>query len=234
MEYKMIKKAEAFRNRNLFQENPPQKNTFRIQIVLKQVMDRIGAAAGLILLSPVFLIVAALLKLEGQGGSIFYGGYRVGKDGQKFRCWKFRSMEPNSDHIFHAYLKANPEAQAHWDAYRKLENDPRVTTRTARLIRKLSIDELPQLWNVLMGDMSLVGPRPILEDEVHYFGSNYKIYCAARPGITGLWQVSGRSETTYFQRVLLDRQYVRRWSLWRDIAILFKTVQIVALGKGAY
>jgi lipopolysaccharide/colanic/teichoic acid biosynthesis glycosyltransferase len=143
-------------------------------------------------------------------------------------------MEPDSDQLLEKLLAEDPAAREEWERYRKLKNDPRVTTRTARLIRKASIDELPQLWNVLVGDMSLVGPRPILENEVAYFGESLNEYLQVRPGITGLWQVSGRNETSFERRVYWDSWYVRNWSIWGDIVILLKTLSVVVTGRGAY
>lgn len=202
----------------------------------KRALDIVVSACALLVLLPIIIIVGLALKLEGQGGSIFYGGHRIGRYGQRFKCWKFRSMEPNSDHLMEKLLKENPEAKAEWEEYRKLKSvpDPRVTTRTARFIRKASIDELPQLWNVLRGDMSLVGPRPILNDEVILFGSAIDEYLIVRPGITGLWQVSGRNDTTFQRRVYWDSWYVRNWSLWGDIVIMLKTIRVLLDRSGAY
>ena len=200
----------------------------------KRALDVVVAGASLLVLSPFFLLIMAMLKIEGQGGSPLYGGERIGQGGKLFRCWKFRSMEPNSDYLLTAYLDANPSAKADWEKYRKLPNDPRVTTRTARFIRKASIDELPQLWNVVVGDMSLVGPRPILENEVHYFDETMmKEYLSVKPGITGLWQVSGRNNTSFKRRVAWDSWYVRNWSMWGDIVILIKTPIVMLSRKGA-
>lgn len=201
---------------------------------MKRAMDIAVSGTALLLLSPVIIGVCAMLKIEGQGGSLFYGGHRIGRYGQRFRCWKFRSMEPNSDHMLDKILAEDPATRDEWEKYRKLKNDPRVTTRTARLIRKTSIDELPQLWNVFVGDMSLVGPRPILENEIGYFGHSLNEYLQVRPGITGLWQVSGRNETTFERRVYWDGWYVRNWSIWGDIVIMLKTLKVVLTGHGAY
>lgn len=193
----------------------------------KRALDIIASSTALMLLAPVFLVIAACLKLEKQGGSLFYGGKRLGRNGKTFKCWKFRSMAPNSDHLLHDLLERDPEARAYWDVYLKLPNDPRVTTRTARIIRKASLDEIPQLWNVLIGDMSLVGPRPILENEIELYGSNINEYIRVRPGITGLWQVSGRSSVSFQRRIYWDSWYVRNWSLWSDIVIILKTIPVV-------
>lgn len=205
-----------------------------ISRALKRVIDISVCGTALIILSPVFITLVSLLKIEGQRGSPFYGGKRIGRNGKLFQCWKFRSMEPHSDHLLHAYLQSNPEAQADWDKYRKLPKDPRVTTKTGQLIRKTSLDELPQLWNIFVGDMSLVGPRPILEDEVSYFEEDtLKEYLSIRPGLTGLWQVSGRNKTSFKRRIYWDSWYARNWSLWGDIVILIKTPIVLLTRKGA-
>ncbi len=200
---------------------------------LKRSIDILGAAVALTIFIVPMFIVALMLKLEGQGGTPLYAGTRVGQNGRIFRCWKFRTMEPGTDHLLHQYLAANPEAKAHWDRYFKLPDDPRVQTRTSRFIRKASIDELPQLWNVLTGDMSLVGPRPILESEIESYGDRIDEYISVKPGITGLWQTSGRNGTSFRRRVVWDSWYVRNWTLWGDIVIILKTIQIVLNRSGA-
>ncbi|MGE3713391.1 MAG: exopolysaccharide biosynthesis polyprenyl glycosylphosphotransferase [Alphaproteobacteria bacterium] len=212
----------------------PGRNKLTVGRVAKRLMDIMISALALVLLAPLLLLVAAMLKIEGQGGSIFYGGQRVGKGGRMFHCWKFRSMEPDSDHLLQEYIDSDPLIKARWEKYRKLPKDPRINTKTAAIIRKLSIDELPQLWNVLVGDMSLVGPRPILAEETHYFGRRLRHYLSVRPGLTGLWQVSGRNNTSFMRRVYWDSWYVRNWSLWHDIIIMFKTPLVLISGKGAY
>jgi undecaprenyl-phosphate galactose phosphotransferase len=212
----------------------PQIFGTSISRAIKRLMDISISGMALAALSPVFFAVVAMLKIEGQSGSPFYGGKRIGRNGKLFHCWKFRSMEPNSDHLLHEYLDKNPAAKTDWDKYRKLPNDPRITTRTAGFIRKASIDELPQLWNIFVGDMSLVGPRPILEDEVSYFDEEtLKEYLSIRPGLTGLWQVSGRNKTSFKRRIHWDSWYVRNWSLFGDIVILIKTPLVLLTRKGA-
>ncbi|MFO0388836.1 MAG: sugar transferase [Alphaproteobacteria bacterium] len=201
---------------------------------IKRAMDIVIAVVALVILCPVFVLIALMLKIEGQGGSVFYGGARVGKYARPFNCWKFRSMQPDADHLLDDYLNANPMLKRHWEKFCKLPNDPRVTTHTARIIRKLSLDELPQLWNVLVGDMSLVGPRPMLVEEMQYCGSRIAYYLSVRPGLTGLWQVSGRNNTSFKHRVHLDSWYVRNWSLWQDVLIMLKTPFAVLNTKGAY
>lgn len=205
-----------------------------LELAVKRAMDIVISGLLLIALAPFFLVIMALLKLEGQQGSPFYDGKRIGRKGRHFRCWKFRTMQPGSDHLLHAYLESNPGARAHWEKYHKLPDDPRITSRTARFVRKASIDELPQLWNVLIGEMSLVGPRPILEDEAPLFGDRIEQYISVRPGITGLWQVSGRNATSFERRVHWDSWYVRNWSLWGDIVILIKTPFVLLSRADAY
>ncbi len=202
--------------------------------ILKRALDISATLCALVLLIPIILAVGLGLKIEGQGGTVFYGGYRVGKNGEKFKCWKFRSMEPNTDHLLQELFDKDPLALEYWEKNKKVKNDPRVQTKTAQFIRKMSIDELPQLWNVLVGDMSLVGPRPLLENEIEQYGPCIENYYTARPGITGLWQVSGRSDASFQRRVYWDSWYIRNWNFWGDIIILFKTVRVVLFGSGAY
>ncbi len=199
----------------------------------KRLMDIALAGIALLFIVPILTIMSVFIKLEGQGGSLFYGGYRIGRGGKKFRCWKFRTMEPNSDHLLEEYLDSDPKIRSYWEKYRKLDHDPRVTTRTARLVRKASLDEVPQLWNVLIGDMSIVGPRPILEDEIELYGDILHEYKLVRPGITGLWQVSGRNAVSFARRVYWDSWYVRNWTLWSDIVIIIKTIKVVLTRHGA-
>ena len=198
---------------------------------IKDLLDRGGAAVALFLFFPVFLIAAVLVKKD--GGPAFYGHTRIGKGGQPFKCWKFRSMVMNGDEVLQDYLEQNPEARKEWETDFKLRNDPRVT-KIGEFLRKTSLDELPQFWNVLRGEMSLVGPRPVVEAEKTYYGDVWEDYLSVKPGVTGLWQVSGRNDTGYEQRVALDRQYIREWSLWKDIVIMFKTVYVVIARDGAY
>jgi undecaprenyl-phosphate galactose phosphotransferase len=197
----------------------------------KQVMDRLGALIALILLSPLFLVIA--WKVRKDGGPAFYGHKRLGRNGKTFKCWKFRSMNINSEAMLKELLANDPEARAEWDRDFKLKNDPRIT-KIGHFIRKTSLDEIPQLFNVLKGEMSLVGPRPIVEDEKKYYGDKIHDYFSVNPGITGLWQVSGRNDVTYAQRVYLDSWYVHHWSIWNDMIIMIKTVLVIAFRKGAY
>ncbi|MFZ4761251.1 MAG: sugar transferase [Alphaproteobacteria bacterium] len=202
----------------------------KTSLIAKRILDVLIASAAMLLLLPLFIVLAIAIKID--GGSIFYTGVRVGKAGREFPCFKFRSMASNADRILKDYLAANPLAAAEYDRYHKLRHDPRIT-RIGHFLRKTSLDELPQLLNVLLGDMSLVGPRPYLPSELKKLGSCYALYKLVRPGITGLWQVSGRSNLGFMERVDLDRQYVQNWSLWQDIKILFKTLPAVLRQKGA-
>ncbi|TIV22175.1 MAG: sugar transferase, partial [Mesorhizobium sp.] len=200
--------------------------------LLKRSFDIVGSLSGLVLLSPLFLMVALLVKLS-DNGPIFYGHKRIGRGGRIFSCLKFRTMVPDGERVLAAYLAANPEANAEWIATRKLKNDPRVT-RVGAVLRKLSLDELPQILNILQGDMSLVGPRPVVRDELEIYGSAAVYYLKSRPGLTGLWQVSGRNDVSYDTRVAFDRHYVENWSLFEDIRIIFKTVPAVWMSRGSY
>lgn len=202
------------------------------QKALKRFVDIFLVVFGGILILPFLFLVAVLLKLDSRG-TIFYGHSRIGKDGRRFKAWKFRTMVMDADKKLKEYLDKNPEMREEWKVSQKLRNDPRIT-RLGKILRRFSIDEFPQLWNVLMGEMSLIGPRPIVTDEIHHYGDLFDPYTWVRPGITGLWQVSGRSDTTYHERVSLDEYYVRNWSIWLDIYILVRTVAIVLQRKGAY
>ena len=196
----------------------------------KMAMDLAGAAAMLIVLAPVFALIAAAVKLD--GGTVLYAHRRIGVGGRSFPCLKFRSMVMESDAVLARLLTTDSAVAAEWTATHKLRRDPRVTW-IGRILRQTSLDELPQLFNVLRLEMSLVGPRPIVEAEVPRYGEDIHHYYAARPGLTGLWQVSGRSNTDYSQRVHLDTWYVKNWSLWSDIVILFRTIPAVLKRKGA-
>lgn len=200
--------------------------------LLKRSFDIVGSLAGLVLLSPLFLMVALLVKLS-DNGPIFYGHKRIGRGGRIFSCLKFRTMVVDGERVLAAYLATNPEANAEWIATRKLRNDPRVT-RVGQVLRKLSLDELPQILNILQGDMSLVGPRPVVRDELEIYGSAAVYYLKSRPGLTGLWQVSGRNDVSYDTRVAFDRHYVENWSMFQDIRIIFKTVPAVWMSRGSY
>ncbi len=194
--------------------------------------DIVMAMAILIAVFPFLVLVAVVLFLS-DPGPVFFAHRRIGYRGRYFHCLKFRTMKANGDTILRAHLESDEEARREWEAARKLRADPRVTPVGA-VMRKLSIDEFPQLINVLMGDMSLVGPRPIVDDEVVHYGRHFEHYCLVRPGLTGLWQTSGRSDTSYQQRVAMDVSYVARKSLAFDTWLLCKTVPAVVFARGSY
>ena len=173
---------------------------------------------------PVFLPLIAALGLLASlgGGQGFYGHRRIGRNGRAFRCWKIRTMVPNADQALRAHLKDNPIAALEWAASFKLKNDPRVT-RLGRILRKTSLDELPQIWNVLMGDMSLVGPRPITAAELLFYGDDQWAYLGQRPGVTGMWQVHGRADGCYIARVRFDRRYLQESGLITDLSLILRT-----------
>lgn len=200
--------------------------------LVKRAIDLAVASVALVIALPLLGLIAALVKLSSRG-PVFYGHTRLGLQGLPFRAWKFRSMHSDGDRILRKYLANNPDARAEWETDHKLREDPRVTP-VGGVLRRLSLDELPQLWNVLRGDMSLVGPRPIVNDEIEKYGRVFHLYAGVKPGITGLWQVSGRNQTTYEQRVRMDQYYVRNWSPWLDIYILCKTISVVIKREGAY
>jgi Undecaprenyl-phosphate galactose phosphotransferase WbaP len=197
----------------------------------KRLFDLVSASALLVLLSPILLLISVALKLE--GGNVFFAHQRIGKNGRKFGCYKFRSMVPNAEQLLTQLLAKNPEMQAEWQREHKLKDDPRVS-KLGDFLRRTSLDELPQLLNVLKSEMSLVGPRPIVQEELQRYGSEKSYYLMVRPGMTGLWQVSGRNDVDYETRVYLDAWYVKNWSLWYDLAILFKTIKVVFSRNGAY
>jgi Undecaprenyl-phosphate galactose phosphotransferase WbaP len=200
--------------------------------LVKRCIDvSISVVSGILLL-PLMCLLALLVKISSRGPA-FFGSVRVGVKGQRFHAWKFRTMVCNGDEVLQKYLKANEHLREGWERDHKLKDDPRVT-RIGALLRKTSLDELPQIWNVLTGQMSLVGPRPILEKEIEKYGRCYSIYKSVRPGISGLWQVSGRSDTDYEQRLHYVEYYIRNWSPWLDIHILARTLAIVFTGRGAY
>lgn len=197
----------------------------------KRVMDMALAAVAFVALSPFFAVIPVLIKLTSRG-PVFFRQERLGRDGKPFRIWKFRSMHVDADARLRRLLATDPKAAQEWARSFKLARDPRITA-FGRLLRKTSLDEIPQMLNVLSGDMALIGPRPIVQDEVHYYGDLYSVFSSVRPGITGLWQVSGRSGTDYARRVGLDAYYVLNWSPWMDVWVLVRTVYAVLFMRGA-
>lgn len=200
-------------------------------IPAKRMLDIVGAIVLAVVFSP--LILAIVVLMGRGGGSIIYRHRRVGKGGRTFECLKFRTMVPNADQLLRELLERDPAIKAEWVRDHKLRCDPRVT-RLGRFLRRTSLDELPQLWNVMRGEMSLVGPRPVVREELLRYGRNVHAYLSARPGITGLWQVKGRNDTDYRRRVVLDTYYVRNQNLLLDLYILLKTTRVVLGGSGAY
>jgi Undecaprenyl-phosphate galactose phosphotransferase WbaP len=200
--------------------------------VTKRVIDLSIVCLGLPIVLLMVFLLGILVKLDSPG-PIFYGHRRIGRNNSTFRAWKLRTMQVNSDEVLRDALAADPALRNEWYRDRKLRRDPRVT-RIGRILRRASFDELPQLWNVLRGEMSLVGPRPIVEEEVPIYGCHFPLYCRVAPGITGLWQVSGRNTVGVVDRVRLDAYYVRNWSPWLDLHILARTVRAVMAGNGAY
>ncbi|UTV79973.1 undecaprenyl-phosphate galactose phosphotransferase WbaP [Acidithiobacillus sp. YTS05] len=200
--------------------------------LIKRVFDLFASALLIVLLSPLFALIAWRIKRE-DGGPVFFRQMRVGHSGQSFGCLKFRSMGLDAEAQLQRYLAENPAMAEEYRRNFKLRDDPRIT-KIGKWLRRTSLDELPQLFNVLVGQMSLVGPRPLLDREIDRYGDNITLYHLVRPGITGLWQVSGRSETTFADRSALDAWYVKNWTLWYDIVILLRTVGVVFRREGAY
>ena len=199
----------------------------------KRFFDIIVGGLLCIALLPIILLISICIKIDSRG-AVFFNAERIGKDEKIFTCYKFRSMHLNADAILEQYLRENPAAQMEWNTFAKLKGyDPRVT-KVGRWIRKYSLDELPQIFNVVRGNMSLVGPRPYLPREKDDIGEYVSTITLTVPGITGFWQTSGRNDVSFAGRVAMDTWYVRNWSIWLDLAYLFKTAKIVFTGKGAY
>jgi exopolysaccharide production protein ExoY len=205
----------------------PTRSTF----AGKRIVDVLGAVVLGLVFSPLILTIVFLMRKS--GGTVIYRHRRVGRGGQMFSCLKFRTMVPNADQVLRDLLERDSDLRAEWIRDHKLRHDPRVT-RLGRFLRRTSLDELPQLVNVLRGEMSLVGPRPVVREELLRYGRNVGTYLAVMPGITGLWQVTGRNDTDYRRRVVLDTYYVRNQNLVLDLYILLKTTGVVLGGNGAY
>jgi len=198
----------------------------------KRAMDLLIVCSTLPVVGLTVLLLGILVRLESPG-PIFYGHRRIGRSHSTFLTWKIRTMQVSGDELLERALANDRALREEWLRDRKLRCDPRIT-RVGRFLRKTSLDELPQFWNVLRGEMSLVGPRPIVEEEVAAYGMNFSLYCRVTPGLTGLWQVSGRNEVSLCDRVRLDSYYVRNWSPWLDLHILARTAKVVFTGQGAY
>lgn len=200
--------------------------------LLKRIFDLVMGLIICIPAVPILILCYFWVKFDSKG-PVFFNAKRIGKNGKEFTCYKFRSMYINSDEILNDYLNKNPEAKKEWDEFKKLHDfDPRVT-KAGKIMRKTSLDELPQLLNVLKGEMSLVGPRPYLPREIEDMGDYYKIIIQTVPGITGYWQVNGRSDVTFDGRLKMDNWYIHNWSVWIDMVLLFKTIKAVFFSKGA-
>jgi exopolysaccharide production protein ExoY len=206
-------------------------NVIRSNDLGKRAFDLACSVCLGLLLSPLILIIVALIRLEGE--PILFRHKRIGRNGRIFHCIKFRTMVPNAEEVLRHLLNEHPELRDEWTENHKLRDDPRVST-IGRVLRLTSLDELPQLWNVLRGEMSLVGPRPIVRVELLRYGRDASKYLAVKPGLTGLWQVKGRSDTTYRRRVAMDRFYVRNQSILLDVYILAATPAAVLRRSGAY
>jgi lipopolysaccharide/colanic/teichoic acid biosynthesis glycosyltransferase len=204
----------------------------QVQRAVKRILDLAGAALALIGCAPLFLAIALLIELE-TPGQVLFRQARIGADGRRFTLLKFRTMRAGAEERLEQLLERSPMLRKEYSARQKLARDPRLT-RVGRLLRRCSLDELPQLWNVLMGDMSLVGPRPFLPEQRGLYGPAIHFYRQVRPGLTGLWQVSGRNELSFRERVELDVDYVVHWSLWLDLVILLRTPRAVLTQRGAY
>lgn len=203
----------------------------RTSRLIKRTADIVISFLSLIALSPLFVYL--YFKIKQDGGKVIYGHQRIGRNGKPFACLKFRTMVANSEVVLQNLLENDPLAKQEWDKDFKLRNDPRITP-IGHFLRKTSLDELPQLWNVLKGEMSLVGPRPVVEEELARYADDVDYYFMAKPGMTGLWQVSGRNDVDYQKRVYFDAWYVKNWSLWNDFVILCKTIAVVIKRSGAY
>jgi Undecaprenyl-phosphate galactose phosphotransferase WbaP len=198
----------------------------------KRAIDLIVVALALPGVMLAILVLSVLVRLESPG-PVFFAHPRIGRGCRTFRAWKIRTMQVNGEELLKNALAQDGSMREEWLRNRKLRRDPRLT-RVGRWLRRASLDELPQLWNVLLGEMSLVGPRPIVEEEIAAYGQSFSLYCRVTPGITGLWQVSGRNAVSISERVRLDSYYVRNWSPWLDLHILARTAKVVLTGQGAY
>jgi lipopolysaccharide/colanic/teichoic acid biosynthesis glycosyltransferase len=201
-------------------------------LLVKRLLDVAVALVLLIPALPFAALISLAIRLESRG-PVFFAHTRIGRGNRPLRLWKFRTMVEDADAVLEEYLKAHPDLLSEWLETHKLKNDPRVT-RVGRLLRRSSLDELPQLVNVLRGEMSMVGPRPIVAEEAARYGPVFPLYLQVKPGLTGLWQVSGRTDTSYRARTALDLRYLCERTLGLDLLVLLKTVRVVLLGHGAY
>jgi lipopolysaccharide/colanic/teichoic acid biosynthesis glycosyltransferase len=217
------------------QQNQRTVPTFierKVNLNPKRIFDFTFSIIVLILLSPIFLIIAILIKLKSPNGNIFFGHQRVGKDKKLFKIYKFRTMVPDAEDKLKNLLNQNPKIKAEFDKDFKLQNDPRIIPGIGNFLRKTSLDELPQFFNSLIGNLSVVGPRPIVTDEIKKYGKYIEKLHSVKPGITGLWQVSGRNNISYDERVSFDMKYIEQQSLWIDIKIVLKTIKVMIFREG--
>ena len=208
----------------------PLKSTVRNGDTLKRIFDILVTASIIVFISPIYMLIALAIKLS-DPGPVFYSHRRIGRNGKAFGCLKFRTMVSNGDKVLADYFLNNPEADVEWATMRKLRHDPRVTS-IGRILRKFSLDEIPQL-STCCGEISLVGPRRVMAEELVHYGLNKHLYFRVRPGLTGLWQISGRSELSYDKRVELDCHYVENWRFGNDIVIMVRTIPVVCSAKGS-
>lgn len=206
--------------------------TRNINLFLKRFIDLFLILLFLPILIPLIILLSILVKFSSPG-PVFFGHKRIGKNGKTITTWKFRSMVNNADEVLQEILQKNPDMQKQWEEQQKIDNDPRVTA-IGKFLRKTSLDELPQLLNILLGQMSFVGPRPIVEAEKIKYGKKFNYIFSVTPGLSGMWQISGRSDVTYNERIILDQFYIQNWSIWLDIWIILQTAVVVLRGKGAY
>ena len=223
--------ADQFVAEQAFTNHVPTAETFAYRVV-KRAFELLCVLAMTPAILPLVVIICIVIRCTSPG-PVFYSHPRLRRNGETFRVWKFRTMHTDSDTILKEHFHNNPRAQQEWSMTQKLRHDPRVTV-VGHALRRYSLDELPQLWNVLNGTMSLVGPRPITTSEIEKYGEDFSTYCTVNPGLTGLWQISGRCELSYPERVKLDVEYIHFWSLLVDLSILAKTAHIVISGRGAY
>jgi lipopolysaccharide/colanic/teichoic acid biosynthesis glycosyltransferase len=229
-----LQQAETTAEGSAILAGPCLKN--RLLMPHYRIAKRMFDLSLVVMATPALLCIASVLAVmikASSPGPVFYSQYRPGKNGVRFRTWKYRTMVVGAEEILEEYLATDHDSKREWEQFGKLKNDPRITP-VGRLLRRTSLDELPQVWNVIRGEMTLVGPRPIVESQIAAYGEAYHMYIAARPGLTGLWQTSGRSNTTHSERVAYDAHYVRNWSPWYDMYLMMRTVRAVASGDGAY
>jgi len=222
----------AVRSAAWFQPRPASAGYPPVGGLCKRFFDITVAVAAILFLSPLLVMLATLVKFS-DGGRVLYRHRRIGQNGKSFYCLKYRTMVENGDEVLASHFASDPLSREQWYTTRKLQNDPRVTN-VGQVLRKLSLDELPQLFNILAGDMSFVGPRPVVEDELELYGPAVNYYLKSRPGLTGLWQISGRNDVSYGTRVALDRHYIENWSFASDLKIMIRTLPVVLSSRGSY